>query len=94
MSDLVERLRDHRPGLTHGTCMDCHATVMDEAADEIERLASDGATMALHLHAMLELYGKPKRDEWLSDKAWEHAVIITENAKMALGRVLTREEAG
>ncbi len=38
MSNLVDRLRDHHPGLGHGTCMDCHGTVMDDAADEIERL--------------------------------------------------------
>lgn len=93
MSYLVERLRDHRPGLGHGTCMDCHGTVMDDAADEIERLARERAELALHLNAMLELHGKPKRDEWLSEKAWEHAIIITENAKTALNRALTRGQS-
>ena len=86
MSDLVERLRDHRPGLGHGTCMDCHGTIMDDAADEIERLARERAELALHLNAMLDLYAKPKRDEWMNEKAWEHAVIVTENASNALAR--------
>lgn len=38
MSDIIERLRDHRVGLGHGTCMDCYGNTMDDAADVIERL--------------------------------------------------------
>jgi deferrochelatase/peroxidase EfeB len=36
--DIVELLRDHAPGLGHGTCADCYANTMELAADEIERL--------------------------------------------------------
>ena len=77
-----EELRDAHP-------IQWAAARLSDLTDETERLATERAELALHLNAMIELHGKPKRDEWLSDKAWEHAIIITENAKAALDR-LTR----
>lgn len=38
MSDIVERLRDHKISMHHGGCQDCYDLVMEDAADEIERL--------------------------------------------------------
>ena len=37
-ADIVERLRSHAPSMGYGGCQDCYSLVMDDAADEIERL--------------------------------------------------------
>ena len=44
MTDIVERLRTHEVSKHHGGCADCYGTVMDEAADEIERLRAENQT--------------------------------------------------
>jgi hypothetical protein len=36
--DIVERLRSHAPSMGYGGCQDCYDLVMEDAADEIERL--------------------------------------------------------
>ncbi len=55
MSELVTSLRDHAPGFHHGTCMDCHGTVMDDAADEIERLQKKIYEMKMSLGVLCAL---------------------------------------
>ena len=48
MSKLIERLRAHQSGTPHGSCQDCYANVMEDAADEIERLRK--VLQAIHEH--------------------------------------------
>jgi hypothetical protein len=38
VTDIVERLRGNYASPHHGGCQNCYGTVMDDAADEIERL--------------------------------------------------------
>lgn len=37
---IIQRLRDHEPGFSHGSCQDCYSTVMDGAADLIEKMGN------------------------------------------------------
>jgi hypothetical protein len=59
---------------------------MEEAADKIEKLETECSDLVVALVAMLDLYGKPHREAWLSHKGWEEAIIITERAQTALAK--------
>jgi hypothetical protein len=54
MSNLVERLRSHEISPHHGGCADCYGTIMDEAADEIERLSAKWIAETRNNAEMLE----------------------------------------
>jgi hypothetical protein len=75
MSDLIERLRAHQSGHSHGSCQDCYANIMDDAADEIEklRIALDKSVqLQSHYASILNAYDGGARlqfrngDEWIA----------------------------
>ena len=72
MTDIVERLRAMENDLVGP-----YRGLTLEAANVIERLRAA-------LQAMLECHGKPHREEWINDAAYQHAVEVDAQARRAL----------
>jgi len=54
----------------------------------VEETLAEYDAMVEAMSELFKLHGQAKRDEWLSDQAWEHAIIVTEKAAVALATAL------
>lgn len=76
MNEIVERARDMHASAAD-SCDPAYNRILLEMAAEIERLTAA-------LQAMLDMHGKPHREEWLNDAAFEHAKRVDAQAHRAL----------
>ena len=65
--DIVERLRDHEISRHHGGCADCYGFVMDDGADEIDRLRAE---LASARKALEEIKQATIEGQVCDDVAW------------------------